>query len=91
MTWQNQAKCCEAALNALRKFNWTINVFLWKKWLLEKQKKKMANVYEHKNMCIPILNMHTKVCNIRKLSNPFNWFYNTLVKLVLQYSKGYEF
>ena len=41
-------------------------------------------------MCIAILNMHANVCEIPKLSNPFNWFYNTLVKLVLQYSKGYE-
>ena len=44
-----------------------------------------------KNMCTPILNIHTNVCDIRKLSNPFNWFDNTPVKLVLQYSKGYEF
>ena len=56
-----------------------------------KREKKLANVCQYKNMYNPILNMHTNICNIRKLSNPFNWFYNNLVKLVLQYSKGYEF
>ena len=62
----------------------------------QKKRKKLANVCQHKNMCIPVLNMHTNVCNIRKLLNPFNWFHNTLIKLVLQYSrvmsfnKGYE-
>ena len=61
------------------------------KMTVKKKRKKLANVCQHKNMCIPILNMHTNVCNICKLSNPFHWFYNTLVKLVLQYSKGYEF
>ena len=56
-----------------------------------RKRKKLANVCQHKNMCIEILNRYTNVCNIRKLSNPFNWFYNTLAKLVLQHSKGYEF
>ena len=68
--------------NVRKKFSLTINAFIWKKLLLEK---------EHKNMCIQVLNLHTNACDIRKLPNPFNWFYNTLVKLVLQYSKGYEF
>ena len=76
--------------NVGKKINLIINAFLWKKWLLKKRKK-LANVCKHKNMCIPILNMHADVCDIRKLSNPFNYFYNTLVKLVLQYSKCYEF
>ena len=41
-------------------------------------------------MCIPRPNLHTNVRGIRKLSDPFNWFYNTLVELVLQCCKGYE-
>ena len=73
-----------------KNFNLIINAFLWKKRLLEKEKKNWLNVCQHKTMCIPILNMPTNVCDIRKLLNPFNWFYNTLAKLVLQY-KGYEF
>ena len=56
---------------------------------VRKTEKKLANVYQHKNMSILILNMHTNVCDIR-ICDSFNWFYNTLVKLVLQYSKVYE-
>ena len=55
-----------------------------------KKRKKLTNVCQHKNMCIPIPNMQSNVCNIRKLSKHFNWFYNTLVKLLPEYSKGYE-
>ena len=43
--------------------------------------------------------MHTNVCDIRKLSNPFggtgstipwsNWFYN--IVRVMSFNKGYEF
>ena len=58
---------------------------------VRKRGKKIANICQHESMSIPILNIHTNVCNIRKLLNPFNWFYNTLVRLVLHYSKGYEF
>ena len=47
---------------------------------VRKKSKKLANVRQRKNKS-----------NIGKLSNPFKWFYNTLLKLVLQYSKGYEF
>ena len=57
---------------------------------VRKGEKKIANICRHKNMSIQILNMHTNVWDIRKLLNPFNCSYNTLVKLVLQYSKGYE-
>ena len=56
-----------------------------------KKRTKLANACQHKNMCAPILKMHTNVCKIRKLSNLFNWFNNTLVKLILQDSKDYEF
>ena len=45
-------------------------------------------MYASTKIYIPMSNMHA---NVRKLPNPFNWFYNTLVNLVLQYSKGYEF
>ena len=31
---------------------------------VRKREKKLANAYQHKNMCIPILNMHTNVCDI---------------------------
>ena len=69
----------------------SINAFLWKKMTVRKRLKKSANICQHKNICISILNIHTNVCDIRKLSKPFNWFYNTLVKLVLQCSIDYEF
>ena len=60
------------------------------KMTVRKRGKNYLTYASTKNMCTPILNMHTNVCDICKLSNPFNWFDNTLVKLVLQYSKGYE-
>ena len=63
----------------------------------QKKRKKLANVYQDKNMCIPILNMHTNVCDISKLSNPFTgstipwstWFYN--IVRVMSFNNGYEF
>ena len=63
----------------------------------QKQRKKLANACQHKNICISILNMHTNVCDIRKLLNlltgstiPWsNWFY-TIVR-VISFNKGYEF
>ena len=49
---------------------------MWGKKLIEPLMhfygKNEANVCQAKNMCIPIFNMHTNVCDIRKLSNPFN-------------------
>ena len=35
------------------------------KMTVRKREKKLANVYQHKNMSILILNMHTNVCDIR--------------------------
>ena len=66
-----------------KNINLSISAFLWKKMTVRKREKKNSLRMPAQNMCISILNMHTNVCNIRKLSNPFNWFYNTLVKFVL--------
>ena len=55
-------------------------------------RKKLANVCQHKNMCIPILNMYTNVCDIRKLLKTFNWlnwFYN--IVRVMRFNEGSEF
>ena len=58
-----------------------------------KRGKKLAIVFQHKNMCIPIFGMHANICNIRKLSNHFNCqivkFYNEV--RVMNFRKGYEF
>ena len=64
---------------------------------VRKTEKRLANVCQHNNVCIQILNMHTNVCDIRKLSNlltgstiPWsNWFYN--IVRVMSFNKGYEF
>ena len=61
----------------------------------QKNRKKSANVCQHKNMYIPILNMHRKVCDIcQTLLTGFtipgsNWFYN--IVRVMSFNKGYEF
>ena len=97
MTWQNQAKCCEAALNALRKFNWTINAFFWKKWLLEKQKKKWLT-YTSTKICVfqylTCIQRYATYANCRTLLTgstiPWsNWFYN--IVRVMTFNKDYEF
>ena len=70
--------------------------FYGKKSLLEK-KQKNSHAWQHKNMCIPILNMHKNVCDTPKLSNPINWFYKSWsnwfynIVRVMSFNKGYEF
>ena len=59
---------------------------------VRKREKKLANAYQHKNMCIPILNMHTNVCDILLTGSTIpqsNWFYN--IVRVMSFNKGYEF
>ena len=36
-----------------------------------KREKKLANVCQLKNMYIPILNMHTNICNYTQIVEPF--------------------
>ena len=55
-------------------------------------RKKLANVCQHKNICIPILNMYTNVCDICKLLKTFNWL-NWLYNIVrvMRFNESYEF
>ena len=79
-----------------KRFNLTINAFLWKKMTVRKRAKKISNVWQHKNMCIPILKMYKKVCDILKLLSPFDWFYKPWsnwfcnIVQVMSFNKGSE-
>ena len=80
-----------------KKFNLTINALLWKKWLIEKEKKNQQTYASTKICTIQYLiciQTYATYANCRTLLTGSiitwsNWFYN--IVRVMSFNEGYEF